>query len=104
LQSCQKDTVPIFVLVSLLEENRRIRVPSRLRFQILNQSIDLHGLIELFEHGDSADEFCTRKMASSGILRYVALVRTDVSEELGCSFIRVTRIGELGTMIAISSD
>jgi hypothetical protein len=29
--------------------------------------------------------------------RRVALVRTDVSEELSASFIRVTRIGELGT-------
>jgi hypothetical protein len=36
-------------------------------------------------------------MVSSGILRRVALVRTDVSEELSASFIRVTRIGELGT-------
>jgi hypothetical protein len=27
----------------------------------------------------------------------VALVRTDVSEELSTSFIKVTRIGELGT-------
>jgi hypothetical protein len=35
-------------------------------------------------------------MASSGMLRHVALVRTDVSEELGASIIRVTRIGELG--------
>jgi hypothetical protein len=31
------------------------------------------------------------------MLRRVALVRTDVSEELGASFIGVTRIGELGT-------
>jgi hypothetical protein len=36
-------------------------------------------------------------MASSGILRRVALVRTDLSEELSATFIRVTRIGELGT-------
>jgi hypothetical protein len=36
-------------------------------------------------------------MASSGKLRRVALVRTDVSEELNTSIIRVTRIGELGT-------
>jgi hypothetical protein len=36
-------------------------------------------------------------MASSGMLRPVALVRTEVSEELSASFIRVTRIGELGT-------
>jgi hypothetical protein len=34
-------------------------------------------------------------MASSGTLRRVALVRTDVSEEPGAFFIRVTRIGEL---------
>jgi hypothetical protein len=39
-------------------------------------------------------------MASSGMLRGVALVRTDVSEELGASIIRVTRIGELGTTLA----
>jgi hypothetical protein len=37
-------------------------------------------------------------MASSGILCRAALVRTDVSEELSASFIRVTRIGELGTV------
>jgi hypothetical protein len=36
-------------------------------------------------------------MVSSGTLRRVALVRTDVSEEPGASFIRVTRISELGT-------
>jgi DNA-binding TFAR19-related protein (PDSD5 family) len=29
------------------------------------------------------------------MLRRVALVRTDVSEELSASFIRMTRIGEL---------
>jgi hypothetical protein len=43
-------------------------------------------------------------MASSGMLRRVALVRTDVSEELGASFIRVTRIGELGKTLAVSSN
>jgi hypothetical protein len=32
------------------------------------------------------------------MLRRVALVRTDVSEELSASVIRVTRIGELGTL------
>jgi hypothetical protein len=30
----------------------------------------------------------------------VALVRTDVTAELTASFIRVTRVGELGTMLA----
>jgi hypothetical protein len=33
-------------------------------------------------------------MVYSGMLRRVALVRTDVSEEPGASFIRVIRIGE----------
>jgi hypothetical protein len=42
-------------------------------------------------------------MASSGMLRRVALVRTDVSEELSTSFIRVTRIGELGTLAVTSN-
>jgi hypothetical protein len=32
----------------------------------------------------------------------VALVRTGVSEELIASFIRVTRIGELGTTLAVT--
>jgi hypothetical protein len=40
---------------------------------------------------------------SSGMLRSVALVRTDVSEELSASFIRMTRIGELGTTLAVTS-
>jgi hypothetical protein len=39
-------------------------------------------------------------MASSGILRLVALVKIDVSEELSASIIRVTRIGKLGTSLA----
>jgi hypothetical protein len=43
-------------------------------------------------------------MASSGMLRHVALVRTDVAEELSASFIRVTRISELGTKLAVTSN
>jgi hypothetical protein len=35
------------------------------------------------------------------MLRRVALVRTDVSEELSASFIKVTRIGELGKTLAV---
>jgi hypothetical protein len=38
------------------------------------------------------------------MLRHVALVRTDVSEELSASIIRVTRIGELVTVLAITSN
>jgi hypothetical protein len=36
--------------------------------------------------------------------RRVALVRTDVSEEFSASIIRVTRIGELGTTLAVTSN
>jgi hypothetical protein len=36
------------------------------------------------------------------MLRLVDLVRTDVSEELSASFIRVTRIGELGKTLAVT--
>jgi hypothetical protein len=43
-------------------------------------------------------------MVSSGLLRRVALVRTDVLEELGASFIKVTKIGELGTTQAATSN
>jgi hypothetical protein len=43
-------------------------------------------------------------MVSSGMLRHVSLVRTDVSEELSASFIRVTKIGELGTTLAVTSN
>jgi hypothetical protein len=45
------------------------------------------------------------------MLRRVALIRTEVSEELSACIIRVTRIGELGTlanvilmMVALSSS
>jgi hypothetical protein len=36
------------------------------------------------------------------MLRRVALVRTDVSEELSPSFIRVTIYGELGTTLDVT--
>jgi hypothetical protein len=44
------------------------------------------------------------RMMSSGMLRHMALVRTDVSECLSASIIKVTRIGELGTVLAITSN
>jgi hypothetical protein len=43
-------------------------------------------------------------MASFEMLRRVALVRTDVSEELSASFISVTRINELGTTLTVTSN
>jgi hypothetical protein len=43
-------------------------------------------------------------MASSGMLRRVVLVRTEVSEELSASFIRVTRIGEQATTLVVTRN
>jgi hypothetical protein len=44
------------------------------------------------------------KMPSSGMLRHMAVVRTDVSEEHSASIIKVTRIGELGTLAVTSNQ
>jgi hypothetical protein len=44
-----------------------------------------------------SERIFSQKKASSGMLRRVALVRTDVSEESSASIIRVTIICELGT-------
>jgi hypothetical protein len=44
------------------------------------------------------------RMASSGMLRRVALLRTGVSEELSASIIRLTRIGELRITLAVTSN
>jgi hypothetical protein len=44
-----------------------------------------------------------RRMASSGMLRRVFLIGSDVSEELSASNIRATKIGELGTLAVTSN-
>jgi hypothetical protein len=44
------------------------------------------------------------RMPSYEMLRRVALVRTDVSEESSAFIIRVTRIGELEPMLAVTSN
>jgi hypothetical protein len=43
-------------------------------------------------------------MPSSGMLRHVALLRSEVSEEPSPSLISVKRIGELGTTLAVTSN
>jgi hypothetical protein len=43
-------------------------------------------------------------MPSSGILRHVALLRTDNLEESIASIIRVKRIDELATELAVTSN
>jgi hypothetical protein len=56
----------------------------------------------------SAFQFCQLnwiwRITSSGMIHRVALVRTDVSEDLSTSFIRETRIGELGTTLTVTSN
>jgi hypothetical protein len=57
----------------------------------------LHPLLVVYKQN-------SRRMVSPGMLHRVALVRTDVSEKLSASFIRVTRTGELGTTLAVTSN
>jgi hypothetical protein len=47
--------------------------------------------------------FTSWRMPSSGMLRHVALVRPDVSEECSASIIRVTRISKLETLALTST-
>jgi hypothetical protein len=44
-----------------------------------------------------------RRKVSFGMLRHMALVRTDVSEELGAFIIRTTGMSELGTLAVTSN-
>jgi hypothetical protein len=59
---------------------------------------------ETTDQGNALNRRLCSRMASSGMLRRVALVRTDVSENLSASIIRVTRISELGTTLAVISN
>jgi hypothetical protein len=43
-------------------------------------------------------------MVSSGMLSRVDLERTDASQDLTASIIRVTRISELGTPLSVTSN
>jgi hypothetical protein len=45
-----------------------------------------------------------RCISSSEMLRHVALVRNGISGEHSVSFIRVTRFGELGKTLAVTSN
>jgi hypothetical protein len=45
-----------------------------------------------------------RNSLKNGMLRRVTFRRTDVREELSAPFIRMTRIGEIGTTLAVTSN
>jgi hypothetical protein len=50
------------------------------------------------------NQYNVRRMVSSGMLRLVAVVITDVSEDRSASVIRVTSIGELRTTLAVNHN
>jgi hypothetical protein len=54
------------------------------------------------EEGSTCQDYS--RMVSSEMLRLMTLVRNYVSEELSASFIRVTRIAELETTLAVTSN
>jgi hypothetical protein len=54
--------------------------------------------------GETGNHHFTWRMLSSGTLRSIILVRTDVSAERRPIIIRVERFGELGKMLAITSN
>jgi hypothetical protein len=67
----------------------------------LPQYVKVISILQKFKYTLKA--FLLGKMLSSVMLRCVVLVRTDVVEEGSASIIRVTRIGELGTTLAVTS-
>jgi predicted Zn-dependent protease with MMP-like domain len=65
--------------------------------------IVLYGRGQVYGSGKAGKGILCR-MPSSGMLRRAALLRTAASEESIASIIRVTRIGEIGTMLALTSN
>jgi hypothetical protein len=59
--------------------------------------------VALLHFTNKKKQSIVRRMPSCGMLHRVALVRTDVLEELSASIIRVTRMGELGTLAVTSN-
>jgi hypothetical protein len=60
----------------------------------------------MYQHCPVID-YCEHSYEKNGVfwdVTAVALVRTDISEELSTSIIRVTTIGELGRTLAVSSN
>jgi hypothetical protein len=77
---------------------------SCLRIHFPNAACCLHNKEKIHFCNGHIQENIKSTTASSGTLRRVAPVRTDVSNELTAFFIRVTRIGELGKTLAETSN
>jgi hypothetical protein len=84
------------IVISLIIANNYVRMI----FYVLNSGNSEEHYVRL--------EVFTAGTMKNGVFWYVtrrvALVRTEVSEELIATFIRVTRIGELGTTLAVTSN
>jgi hypothetical protein len=81
-----------------------LRPLTGLLYQLLMTNGDDCGAISGMNEWQRNPEVLGGRMASFGMLRRVAFVRTAVSEEPSPSFIRVTRIGELGITLAVNNN
>jgi hypothetical protein len=66
--------------------------------------LHIHGRENLKSYSKRLLRFPPQKTNVLLKIRRVALVRTNVSEELSASFVGVTRIGEQGTTLAVTSN
>jgi hypothetical protein len=84
--------------------NRTRQSPST-SFLTIHNHLPIHSLLLRKVVNWSKNKQCKNwRKPSSGMLHRVALVRSDVSEDGISSIIRATRIGELGTTLAVTSN
>jgi hypothetical protein len=109
LSSCQQNETFSLLLYSIYKNGVSWSMkPCRLvrGYQCSRQLVPLHHTAPQTRWPESKVKYkihTTRTITSSGMLRRVVLVRTDVSEELSASIIRVTRIGAVGTLAVTST-
>jgi hypothetical protein len=83
--------------------------------QSRKENVRRHGAVLRETHENGTNKALTRFLLTINratrnkekyrkILRRVALIRTNVTEELSASIIRVTRMSELGTTLAVTSN